>query len=277
MRLRLKKDMKNQKNCCPKCHKDFDKPIKKRFKKFCPHCGVELLEDKSHKKVSKDSSQGLVSQIIKWTTLSSLISIPMTALTLILKTYGFYKLIDVYALELNVFIFTVIILAVIYDKRTKRQYISGVDYLADYEKDTCEYKLNRHEPNGFHCLKCGSYRMVDVYWYKRNFDGSHGTLKVDSNKEQDFIGCIKCHAQYEIVTNKKVGRDKFLLFLFAIAFSAFLFLFYQFVSDVNFVKSNQTIGENLPLYFFFWFIGTLSFLPNIDIGEEKVVSLQALD
>lgn len=122
-----------------------------------------------------------------------------------------------------------------------QKYIIGTDTYDTIQSDGIYYaEFNQHR-SAQQCTACGSYRMVNLYWYKRILAKTMKTLPSTKNIENEshFLGCLHCQAQYEKfdpAKNNKYG------YLQAIGYLLFFWLIVTKFNDfLGWVLNNESM------------------------------------
>lgn len=243
-------------NPCPECKHTFSEPTKYEKKLFCPHCHIQLFVESTHKIQNKNtpklSFQKEIIHALSNSFLWALLAIPIYYL---LEKFGLLQVINEnFNKSMMIFLlFAFVFIAWDIFKSTKmakhsKSYTKGVDTLSDYQNDGCEYKIIRDEPvHKLRCNQCQSYRMVDLFWFKRILSKTEKSIANIDVAEENFVGCLKCHTRYEIQTTNN-NKKELTLYLLAFTFPIILFFIYQIIFK-QFLQIETY--KNLSAYFFY--------------------------
>lgn len=242
---------------CSTCNNTFLTPEKCNRSLFCPHCHIQLFVVSTYKIQNKNTPQlSFQKEIIHALSNSFLWALLAIPIYYFLEKCGLLQIINE-NFNQSVMIFLVIAVSFIaWDtfKTTKSDksdkiYTSGVDTLSDYQEDSCDYKVIRDEPlHKFKCENCHSYRMVDLFWYKRILSKTEKSISKIDISEEDFAGCLKCHTKYEIHQAKNNNKKELVLYLLAFTFPIMLFFIYQSVLKQ---LLQVELYKSLAVYFFY--------------------------
>ncbi len=229
-------------NKCPHCKQEFAKIIKNPYGKFCPHCDIRLFVEGKKLLQNKNITKETLRSIIK----SFGYSVGFMFLYILLNITGFYNYFEQHQFTISfAIIFIVIAWEKWYQKKTaiKVVYLHGVDTLADYKNDNCDYQYVKENLQVHQCPNCQSYRMTDLFWFKRRTQKSFNNQEIE---EDNFVGCLKCQTAF--TTSIKKNKTNQFLWLTLIGFICALIASY-FVIKHLLIVANLDIDNNLIAYF----------------------------
>lgn len=253
---------------CPCCQSNIEKPIRKSFRQFCPHCNRHIWE------VNGDNTKSTLPlriALFKALVCSSVITLFCVPVWMVCNHYGFDDWLFYNPIMMLLIFATIIGLIWVIEKYLNKNkpktenYACGVDKLEDFENANITYQAVPA------CLDCKSKRMVDMFWYKRILLQSETSLAKITIEEKNFVGCLKCHAQYKILP-KKVDYTGFYIFITLIFFGVTLFLTYQHVVKV-YIENSQ-MKEFFRLYLSGW---AYIFLINIPLQRQSITPVVRLE
>lgn len=264
--------IKGNDGTCPNCH-EFTQPIKNKHRLFCSECHIHLWEKPDSK--TTEAPVSLKKALFLSLKKGFVFAVLWFPVWLVMPYF-----ISLFHNEFQLFLFMVAILGIFFliekfissSKSEQISYVCGVDKLEDFTSDNDEsYKLiygYRVPP----CPECGSHRMANLYWFKRQFLKTEtNTIPKISTDEKDFVGCLHCQSHYEIFPQKP-DYTKLYIFIAVCVFGALLFL--SFHEIIKLYISDKSILYGIGLFFGGWFFGLLTSLPKEKMNSEPLVKLK---
>ncbi len=221
---------------CPNCKQSFAKIIKNKYGQFCPKCHIRLFKTttKSHENIN------LNKETLKSITRSFLYAIVFTLMLALSKVIGIFDLYKQNQTAIMIIFIVVIGLLAFWDRHKQGQKTSyfshGVDTLDDYHKDNCDYKIIKQNLKIHQCPNCQSYRMTDLFFFKRRCDIKFNTQDINDDK---FVGCLKCGSAFTIAISTKNKANQF-LWLILIGFICMLIALYFIIASFDILYRGLT-------------------------------------
>ncbi len=191
---------------CPNCEKKFGKIIEDNQRKFCPHCDIQLFVKGDCNDNGDFQSIDIKKQTLLSIVKSGGIALIIFALLWLSVYIGIYDYLQKHDNIMTIIWSVYMILWIIWCEYKNRKYSSkqgifyyGVDKLEDYQADYCEYKMIIKSLRPHQCPQCQSYRMVDLFWFKRK---TENTLDGKQYDENNFVGCLACKTPYTAQTTR---------------------------------------------------------------------------
>ncbi len=222
---------------CPNCQKNILKLKEKSLLTFCPHCHILLYPKPIDTKPKKRTP--------KWLALIIAITIGFAFYSLALFPENpIVKQIVAILVSSGIFLFFLILIILllaltIFRNLAINELQMGVDTLEEIKEDSCNYFVYPH-PNGiekvYQCSDCNSFRLVDLYWYKRILSKHHkefpklSSTCVSLGEKNRFVGCLHCTAKYELQPTKVFDNAER---NFAIGLVVFFIIIFGFNSQVQ--------------------------------------------
>ncbi len=238
---------------CPNCHKKIWQLTTKAGLTFCPHCHINLYPVKqTTKKQKKPISK----------TLAFFISFCFASFLYISNIFRDAlhdnPLFQIGIKVLSALIILMIVWMVVKEivnafRQSESKYEIGVDTLEQITADSCDYTQRHNSITPCQCKNCPSFRLVDMYWFKRILAKNHEEIPVMANigDTDRFVGCLHCKTQYKRIQTTDERKEKLIGYLL-------FFLLTFWLANLFFPQTMENIFPFIPeksALFWSFFVG----------------------
>ncbi len=270
-----------KKNSCPNCKQSFKKALFTRQARFCPHCKIRLFALTSRQANHINFKKGTIKNL----AVSFMWAVLFALFMAILSYFGISELFKPYSNQVVLVAIIIMVVFIVRDsiKQSSKAdyYTAGVDTLDDYIQDGDEsrsghYSLTTEPLTICQCPNCQSYRMTDLFWFKRRVTTDlSADLNAKNTDIDKFVGCLKCKSAFTVSTsNTPTTHTNLMSWLVVFVFVIGLITLY-IVMTHSFAFFNER--KALVGYFtFYWGYSFVTFQTKLHVKNPLSINYQPI-